>query len=346
MTARTAERRRTRYPAEADDADDVDDMDHGDGLMGRLVDRVLENPAMSGGLVVMALTAAAVISNAVFLQRAHHPEPWFMTRPAPVATAPGNPDVAVPDPRPRAQFVAPTPTERPAVAASASPPPARATAAPEPKLIASLQKALSERGFYKGRIDGISGSRTRAAITAYQQSAGLPVTGEATASVLDHINTASVAPAVQPAKPVPPVAKAVAAAESPPTVPASPAKTVAVEPAPAPAPLATYPPPAPQVAAAPVPVTVVDQAAPTPVSLAPTSSGSAQPAPSASQRYRSVERALNLIGYGPVPEDGVKGDAITDAIRRFELDHGLPITGTPTDGVMNRLIEIGAMDAT
>ena len=69
-------------------------------------------------------------------------------------------------------------------------------------LIADLQRALSDRGFYRGKIDGISGTRTRAAITAYEKAEGLPVTGRPSASVLDHITTASTVPAEPPAKPV------------------------------------------------------------------------------------------------------------------------------------------------
>ena len=44
-----------------------------DGVMAVLIDRMFENPAMSGGLMVMALTASAIVSNAMFLQTGHHP---------------------------------------------------------------------------------------------------------------------------------------------------------------------------------------------------------------------------------------------------------------------------------
>jgi peptidoglycan hydrolase-like protein with peptidoglycan-binding domain len=276
---------------------------------------------MSGGLVVMALTAAAVVSNAVFLQKAQHPEPWFMTRPSPVATAPEIP-ATVPDPRPRAIALVETVKATPeAVAPAPGPTPARA---PEAKLVSDLQQALSERGLYQGKVDGISGSRTRAAITAYEKSQGLPVTGAPSAGVLDHINTASVAPPAPPAKPVPAAAQPVAAEAAEPAI--APARPAPVE----------------TVAAAPI-----DQAPPaTKVALAPEPEQKATPAASPSDRYLTVQRALNLIGYGPVAEDGMAGDAIENAIRRFELDNGLPITGAPGDTVVNRLVAIGAMNAT
>jgi peptidoglycan hydrolase-like protein with peptidoglycan-binding domain len=207
---------------------------------------------------------------------------------------------------------------------------------PAPKLIADLQRALSEHGFYRGKVDGISGSRTRAAITAYEKSQGLPVTGEPSASVLDHITTASIVPPTPVAAAPPPVTPSrevtisdLAAAPAPP----SPVETVpetAIAPASQPAPeILTYPPRS---------VEVVPEATNASVSAAPS------PEPGA-QRTLSVQKALNLIGYGPVPEDGIAGDATTGAIQRFELDHGMPITGAAGDALINRLVAIGALEA-
>jgi lytic murein transglycosylase len=47
-----------------------------------------------------------------------------------------------------------------------------------------LQRRLTAAGFDTGGADGVIGARTEAAIRAWQQSRGLPVTGEATMSVL------------------------------------------------------------------------------------------------------------------------------------------------------------------
>lgn len=305
--------------------------------MTRIAERVLDNPAMSGGLVVMALTAAAVISNALFLQRSTHPEPWFATRPSPVAVAPGSVGVVVPDPRPRGTPPVEPPAPRVQPAATL-PAPEPASAAASPALIADLQRALSERGLYSGKIDGISGSRTRAAITAYEKAQGLQVTGQPSASVLDHITTASIAAAEPTVQPGP--APAVAApevtisslAEAPP-VP-SPVETAVMEvpkaePAAVEDIILTYPPRS-------------EEASP-PATNASVSTAPA-PAPGV-QRTLSVQKALNLIGYGPVPEDGVADEATIGAIRRFELDHGLPITGAAGDTLIQRLVAIGAMEA-
>jgi len=313
--------------------------------MARIADRALENPAMSGGLIVMALTAAAVVSNALVLQQSQHPEPWFATRPAPVALAPGSEHVVVPDPRPRAlpRTEPPAPRIQPDEAPTAEP----AMPAAAPKLITDLQRALSERGFYRGKIDGISGSRTRAAITAYETAEGLPVTGQPSASVLDHITTASIAPPEPVAMAAPPSAPATAevtisdlaaAPASLPTVETVAADASVGEPAAEAAEILTYPARSAE---------VVPAATNVSVSTAP--SETVMPAPAAPEalapRTLSVQKALNLIGYGPVPEDGVADEATSGAIRRFELDHGMPITGTTGDALVDRLVAIGAMEA-
>lgn len=53
-------------------------------------------------------------------------------------------------------------------------PAASATSREEAK---TVQKSLSDKGFYSGPIDGLVGPQTRAGIRQYQESEGLPVTG-------------------------------------------------------------------------------------------------------------------------------------------------------------------------
>ncbi len=57
-----------------------------------------------------------------------------------------------------------------------------------------LQERLIERGFLAGDADGIVGSRTVAAVKAFQSSAGLPSDGYASASVLKALKDAPVQP--------------------------------------------------------------------------------------------------------------------------------------------------------
>ena len=42
-----------------------------------------------------------------------------------------------------------------------------------------------------------------------------------------------------------------------------------------------------------------------------------------------VQKALSELGYGPLKPDGVMGSNTTAAIKRFELERGLPLTGEP-----------------
>jgi len=50
-----------------------------------------------------------------------------------------------------------------------------------------------------------------------------------------------------------------------------------------------------------------------------------------------VQKALSEFGYGPLQADGLMGANTTAAIKRFELDHALPLTGEPGPKVIERL---------
>ncbi len=57
--------------------------------------------------------------------------------------------------------------------------------------VVAIQEELKELGYHPGPVDGIEGSRTRAAIRSYQRNAGLPVTGRASKELLEHMKFAS-----------------------------------------------------------------------------------------------------------------------------------------------------------
>ena len=166
-----------------------------EGAIGRLVDNACDNPAMSGGLFVMALTATAIVSNALFLQSVRHPEPLFATRPPlvidrNVPMPPRRDDqtgsIAVPLPAP-----APIPVSRPALQME--------TEAPQVRLLREIQAELGRMGLYLGTLDGLYGELSRSAIAKYQKAAGLTVTGEPTQALLEHMKAAEVAPREAPA---------------------------------------------------------------------------------------------------------------------------------------------------
>lgn len=50
-----------------------------------------------------------------------------------------------------------------------------------------------------------------------------------------------------------------------------------------------------------------------------------------------LQQALSDYGYGPLTADGVMGSNTSDAIKRFELDNALPLTGEPGPKVIKRL---------
>lgn len=64
----------------------------------------------------------------------------------------------------------------------------------------------------------------------------------------------------------------------------------------------------------------------------------------ADERVAAVQGALSRAAYGQITPDGVIGPQTRDAIRRFQADHGLPLTGTISDALMVELRAAGALD--
>jgi len=91
-----------------------------------------------------------------------------------------------------------------------------------------------------------------------------------------------------------------------------------------------------------IPTSAISGAAPDAAASDPTATGSIDHAQSAA-RIRKVQTALNDIGYGPIRVDGKGGGDTEDAIRRFQLDNGLALTGEADDALMAKLVMIGAM---
>src|SRR5262245_42382196 len=66
-------------------------------------------------------------------------------------------------------------------ASEASPSASPVTSAPTPRSINDVlaaQQRLKDRGYYSGRVDGVIGPNTEAALRAYQRDRGLTVTGQ------------------------------------------------------------------------------------------------------------------------------------------------------------------------
>ncbi len=58
----------------------------------------------------------------------------------------------------------------------------------------------------------------------------------------------------------------------------------------------------------------------------------------------AIQEALSDAAYGPLTGDGIMGRRTIDAVRRFQLDQGMKVTGAIDDILITRLIDIGAMD--
>jgi peptidoglycan hydrolase-like protein with peptidoglycan-binding domain len=77
----------------------------------------------------------------------------------------------------------------------------------------------------------------------------------------------------------------------------------------------------------------------------PDPAGPGGAAPGGSPEIRRIQKALADLGYGPLTVDGRAGGQTANAIRRFRLDHGLPLSGDIDARLVERLIKIGGLPA-
>jgi peptidoglycan hydrolase-like protein with peptidoglycan-binding domain len=309
------------------------------GIVARSIDAALRNPVMAAGTVISGLAIVIIVTNALSNQPLHHPSPLFNTRqgaltppasalpPVPVANQTTMPPVGtavtqVP-PAPVAAVatvntVSPTsnqpPTLQPLQAvAPAQPAPlnpvsvtqttASTTPAPlsppqpSPQTIERIQRELHDRGFYTGAIDGIAGPATSEAVRAFEQRLGVAAHGEATDRVLTLLHSAR-------------------------------GRTIREHPV---APVAAVKPQSSPVASAqPLVQRATMQQMPAPIPPEPLTA-------STEGKTQRVQRALNIAGYGMIRTDGRVDEATVGAIKRFEIEHGMPVTGHVSDRLVSAL---------
>jgi peptidoglycan hydrolase-like protein with peptidoglycan-binding domain len=133
----------------------------------------------------------------------------------------------------------------------------------------AIQEELAAHGYAPGPVDGVIGPQTQRAIGAYQRDAGLPVTGNASKELLDHLKFA--------------LPKVTARRDAP-------------------------------RAAGPSHALVTD-----------------------------VQRRLYERGYYTAEIDGLAGPMTRAAVRRFQSDAGLPVTGVIDERLKSEL-ELAATD--
>ncbi|MGH6960965.1 MAG: peptidoglycan-binding domain-containing protein, partial [Dongiaceae bacterium] len=164
--------------------------------------------------------------------------------------------------------------------------------------VTDVQWQLAVHGYDPGPADGVVGAHTRAAIRQYQADAALPVDGEPTLALLDHLQFTD--PPVRNARPVADVTTALPPAEA--------ARSRASA-------TAAY------------------------GSAGSTADLASIPASADLMRIYTVtvQQALAAKGYRPGPADGVVGARTREAIRRYQTDYRLPVTGEVSLALVNHL---------
>ena len=166
-------------------------------------------------------------------------------------------------------------------------------------IVKTVQTSLKAAGHYKGTIDGLIGPETRLAVRAYEAAHNLEPTGDVSQKLLAHLQMTQ-ARAQTPPAPVP--AKAAAPKPELQTAKAPPA------------------------------------AAPPPLSKSGLVRLTSQnPAHLDRQTIAQIQTGLNRLGYNAGPVDGVWGGQTEEAIRRFQFDHMIEVTGQLTRDVVKEL---------
>ena len=301
----------------------------GVGAVARLVGRY---PRSVGGFSAFAVAFGFVAANALWYQPGHHPSPIFSTRDVSdfnaLAGITRHPQVE-PDPADVTSFkierateasaegnLAEAPADKPAAApqsaaATSAQPSAPDAPAENAALIVSVQNELARRGLYDGLADGVIGPRTEAAITVFQKSIGVEANGLVGPELLAALKADRSVTAAVP-KSRPPEDLSASAADPVAAAIRNASKVVATAP----------------VSRDPTPAAL-------PVSLRGTAADAAL--------IMEIQRGLANIAYTDVSVDGVAGEQTRNAIRRFERHYRLPETGEPSETVLKKLRDIGAL---
>jgi len=197
--------------------------------------------------------------------------------------------------------------------------------------VRNMQMLLNDLGYDAGVEDGIMGSKTRAAIRAYQQAHGLIADGQLTVALFDRIAGRTTVTPV----PSPDTTGLVANIQSElrergydvPSVSGTlDWKTrQAIE---------AY-----QSSSG---ITVDGKATTSLLTRLQASPGADQP--TRASLVRAVQSELNNLGYNAGPADGVFGPTTRGAVRTFQNDNGLPITGEVTQSLLTSIQQAAGDD--
>jgi peptidoglycan hydrolase-like protein with peptidoglycan-binding domain len=294
------------------------------GVAGLAIEAVQENPSIAAGICTFAVAFSLVAGNALYGQRGGHPVPLFATRDAITTRSVEKPvaretrkQAAVPAPEDQEAQV-PVPQSRPET------PAARSVSS---TLVRDTQEGLKLLGHYGGEVDGLYGPKTREAILRFERAAGLEPTGVVSAALADMVTKGSrkqeksATPAAVEAAPVAPVER----------VAAGPAKAPQAQKA-----VAT---------AASAPAETVSAEAQAPATVSQDKDMTAETARDIrmSALVARIQIGLQNFGELEVPLDGQLGERTVEAIRRFQERYGFTTDGQPSEALVDKLEQIGAL---
>ena len=296
------------------------------GLLSRLFSAAgrtaTRHPRVVVGMSSFTVVFGFIAANALWYQPGNHPSPFLATRDL------QNPNGIAgyrPAKKPAPQDVTTFRIAREGDAVTALPETdgsARMAAAPR-EIVAEVQRQLLRRGLYQGADDGLMGPQTTAAIRFFQETEGLPQSGEATPELLAAlkaepeatVQTASVSPA--PADPV-----VIPAMRPPEDVSATVEDPVAAA------------------------INASEQVGKPSATARPAATPRGDVATgivASTDLVVQIQRGLSNIAYTDISVDGVAGSQTKAAIRRFEKHYRLPETGEPNEMVLRKLKSIGAL---
>jgi peptidoglycan hydrolase-like protein with peptidoglycan-binding domain len=294
------------------------------GVAGLAIEAIQENPSIAAGICTFAVAFSLVAGNALYGQRGGHPVPLFATRDAittrsvekPVARETRKHSTA--QPKDASAALVPVPQSRPETAAI------RAVSS---TLVRDTQEGLKLLGHYGGEVDGLYGPKTREAIERFERAAGLEPTGLVSAALAEMLTKGkarqqkSAAPSAVEAAPVAPVEK------------------VAADPAKAPQPQNAV---ATAEGAAAEPARVEARVPATGTQEADTSAENAREIRMSALIAR-IQIGLQNFGEPEVPVDGQLGEQTVEAILRFQERYGFTADGQPSEALVDKLEQIGAL---
>jgi peptidoglycan hydrolase-like protein with peptidoglycan-binding domain len=204
-------------------------------------------------------------------------------------------------------------------------------------VVRDIQSGLNAQGYDAGPVDGLMGSRTRHGIEAYQRDNGLLVTGQPSASLLEHIE-ASLDQRQGPPPATPSDRDLVAQIQSELRQRGYPIDTVDGQ----------------MDAATGQAIRAYERASGLAVTgraslalLAHLERGPARDpydGRSRADRVRFAQERLNLLGYEAGPADGVMGPRTRSALRAFQREADLPVTGELDRDVLAQLRRDGRQE--